>query len=149
MQTLKIVYDSLVYSHLNYCISIWDMASHNALDPLIKLHKRILKIITKSPPLTPTLPLFKKLNFLKIEEIYKFEIAKKMYQYKTNPKMHSINTLIPVTQTHQHSTTLASSVNYHLPRKTNQGKKSFSYISPKSGKWFHQSLNFFHLVIFK
>ena len=76
MQTLKIVYDSLVYSHLNYCISIWDMASHNALDPLIKLHKRILKIITKSPPLTPTLPLFKKLNFLKIEEMYKFEIAK-------------------------------------------------------------------------
>ena len=70
------------------------MTSHNALDPLIKLHKRIVRIITKSPPLTPTLPLFKKLNFLKIEEICKFKIAKKLYQYKTNPKIHSINTLI-------------------------------------------------------
>ena len=134
MQTLKIVYYSVVYSHLNYCVSTWGMASHNALDPLIKLHKRIVRIITKSPPLTPTLPLFKKLNFLKIEEICKFEIAKKMYQYKTtgSPKIHLINALIPVTQTHQHSTRLATSVNYHLPRKrTNQGKKSFSYIGPK------------------
>jgi len=37
-------------SHLQYCISTWGMTSKNALHPLEKLHKRIVRIMTKSSP---------------------------------------------------------------------------------------------------
>ena len=38
LQTLKTVYYSLIYPHLHYCISTWELACANALDPLEKLH---------------------------------------------------------------------------------------------------------------
>ena len=49
------------------------------LDPLYKLQKRIIRIITKSPYKAHTTPLFKKLNKLKINDICKLEIAKKCF----------------------------------------------------------------------
>ena len=68
-----------VYSHLQYCISTWEVASAGVLDPLYELQKRIIRIITKSPYKPHTTPLFKKLNKLKINDICKLEIAKKCF----------------------------------------------------------------------
>jgi len=52
--------------------------SANALDPLEKLHKRIVQILTNSPdrPRAHTTPLFRKLNLLKLKDICTIEIAK-------------------------------------------------------------------------
>jgi len=66
-KTLKIVYHSLVYSHLQYCITSWGLASRRILDPLVKLQKRIVRFITKSLFLAHTQPLFHDLNLLKIK----------------------------------------------------------------------------------
>ena len=40
--TLKTVYYALIYSYLQYCVSTWGLA----LDPLVRIHKRIIRIIT-------------------------------------------------------------------------------------------------------
>ena len=77
--TLKTVYYALIYSYLQYCVSTWGLASTTALDPLVRIHKRIIRIITNSPFLSHTNPLFQKLNFLKLKDIVKFEIAKTMF----------------------------------------------------------------------
>jgi len=58
LNTLKTVYYSLSYSHLQYCTSTWGMASRNALDPLKKLQKRIVRIITKNSYAAHSNPLF-------------------------------------------------------------------------------------------
>ena len=42
--TLKTVYFSLIYSHLQYCISSWGLAHANALNPLEKLRKVLSEI---------------------------------------------------------------------------------------------------------
>ena len=83
IQTLKTVYYSLLYSHSQYCISTWGVASAGVLDSLYKFQKRKIKIITESPYKAHTTPLFKKLNMLKINDICKLEIAKNvLLEYK-------------------------------------------------------------------
>ena len=55
---LKAVYYSLMYSHLQYCISTGGHASKTALEPLEKLQKPIFKIMTSSPCRALTAPLY-------------------------------------------------------------------------------------------
>ena len=73
---LKIIY-AFFYSYLQYCVSV-GLASTTALDPLIRIHKCIIRIIMNSPFLSHTNPLFQKLN-LKLKDIVKLEIAKTMF----------------------------------------------------------------------
>ena len=47
-QTVKMVYYSLVYSHLQYCINSWGSASETTLHPLKIIRKRNIRIITGS-----------------------------------------------------------------------------------------------------
>ena len=130
LSTLKSVYYSLIYSHLQYCISTWGLASKTALNPLEKLHKRIVRIMTNSSYLAHTKPLFYKLNFLKINDICHLEIAKYMFQQKN--KSDSFHNFNLTTHIHKHNTRLSSKHNYFISRKrTEKGKKSFSYAGCK------------------
>ena len=127
---LKAVYYSFVFSHLQYCISTWGLASKTALDPLEKLHKHIIKNLSKSPYLAYTNPLFFKLNLLKITDICRLEIAKYMIHQKKQPD--SFHNLHLTTLIRNHNTRLSSKHNYFIPRKrTENGKKSFSFVGGK------------------
>ena len=90
--TLKTVYYALIYSYLQYFVSTWGLASTTALNPLVRIHKRIIRIITNSPFLSHSNHLFQKLNFLKIKNIVKLEMAKQCFalikiQQKMSPKL--------------------------------------------------------------
>ena len=52
--TLKTVYYALIYSYLQYCASMWGLASTTALDLLVRIHKHIIRIIKNSPFLSHT-----------------------------------------------------------------------------------------------
>ena len=134
IDTLKAVYYSLIYSHLQYCISTCEHASKSALDPLEKLQKRIVKIITSSPFRAHTTPLYKQLNILKLNDIFKLEIAKNMFHYnkKSNKETTEHPQITTIKQLHHHNTRLSSRNNYFLPRKrTETGKQSLAFIGPK------------------
>ena len=62
--TLKQLYYSFVYPYLIYGIEIWGNASNIHLDPINKLQKRCIRIITFSHYLDSTNPLFRKLEIL-------------------------------------------------------------------------------------
>ena len=47
-KTLKMVYYSLIYPHLKYCITSWGKAKSKTLQPLITAQKRVLRIMTNS-----------------------------------------------------------------------------------------------------
>ena len=98
-----------------------------------KLQKCIIKIITSSPYLEHSTPLFFKLNLLKIRDTYNLEIAKNMFQIKKKMTLHDNQIFCLATQMHKHHTQLSSKNNYlyFIPRKrTDFGKKSFSFVGP-------------------
>ena len=67
---LKNLYYSLVYPHLLYNLPVWGCASIYLLQPLIKLHKKIIRIISGSRNYYEhTSPLFKQLSVLKLQDM--------------------------------------------------------------------------------
>ena len=74
----KTVYYSLIYSHVQYCITTWGVASATALESLEKMHKRVIRIITNSSFRSHTTSIFKELNLQKINDVFKLKVAEKM-----------------------------------------------------------------------
>ena len=111
---------------------MWGLALTTALDPLVRIYKRVIRIITNCPFLSHTNTLFQKLNFLKLKSIVKFEIAKTMFCFNKSSAKNEYQTIISITQKHHYKTRLAAKQNYFQSRKrTELGKKTFSYIGPK------------------
>ena len=117
--TLKTVYCALIYSYLQYCFSTWGLVSTTALDPLIRIHKRIIRIITNSPFLSHINPLFQKLKFLKQKIFLNLTLQKQCFalikvQQRMSPK------LISITQKHHYKTRLAGNkIIFNLEREQN------------------------------
>ena len=75
--------------------------------------------------------LFQKLNFLKLKDIVKLEITKTIFCFNKSSAKNESRTIISITQKHHYETRLAAKQNYFEPRKrTELGKKTFSYIGP-------------------
>ena len=62
--TLRVYY-SLICSYHQYCVSTCGLVSTTAMNPLIRMHKRIIRIITNSLYLAHLNPFFQNLNFFK------------------------------------------------------------------------------------
>ena len=45
---LKMIYMSLIYSHINYCILIWGCADKTIVEPLFIMQKKAIRIISRS-----------------------------------------------------------------------------------------------------
>ena len=74
---LRILYNSLAQPHLQYAMLAWGFNSNR----LSKLQKRAVRIITNSKYNAHTEPLFKTLNLLKIDDIFRFNAIKFYYKY--------------------------------------------------------------------
>ena len=75
----KILYNSLIVPHINYCIMAWGFESNR----IIKLQKKALRIITLSNYISHTEPLYKQLSLLKVDDILKLQL-KFYYKYLHN-----------------------------------------------------------------
>ena len=137
---MKNVYYSLVYSHIIYAIEIWGSAFKSDLNKISILQKRVLRLLTfkdihpiTSGPLRPTDPIFVKLNFLKVDDIYNYQVSKFVFKCinRTTPiQFHDWYKLSHVI--HEHSTRSIFDVNEGLSinnlfipsaRTTNYGLK--------------------------
>ena len=83
-QTMKMVYYSLVCSHLQYCINSWGSASETMLHPLKIIQKRSIRIIAGSKYKVHAEPLFHQLQCLKLNDICELEMAKLMCGINNN-----------------------------------------------------------------
>ena len=86
INVMKNIYYSLIYSHIIYAIEVWGSAFKTELDKIVILQKRARLMtfndaypITPSP-LRPSDPIFSKLNFLKVEDIFKFQVSKFVFK---------------------------------------------------------------------
>ena len=124
---LKLLYHAHVHSALNYCNTIWGSTSQSHLQSLMVMQKRIIRIITDSPYLEHTRPLFKSTNILNLTDLNKFNNI--MEYFLSSNHLHQGN--LPA---HDHFTRHRN--NYVPPRtRTCLQDKSFMHLSPL---YFHQ-----------
>ena len=74
------IYMSLIYSHINYCNLIWGAAEDGIIEPLFKLQKKAIRIITRSHYLDHTAPLFQSLKLLTVYQVYALNCS--LYTHK-------------------------------------------------------------------
>ena len=91
VNVMKNIYYSLVYSHIIYANEIWGSAFKTDLDKISILQKRVVRLMTFNDvipttpgPLRQTEPIFVKLKFLKVEDIYKYQVSKFVFVHKSN-----------------------------------------------------------------
>ena len=77
------MYYQHVYPHLIYAIPIWgtDNERQMYIKPLIRVHKRIVRIISRANFNAHTLPLMNKRGILSITNLYKFRSCAEMHAY--------------------------------------------------------------------
>ena len=97
---LTSLYFSFVYSHLQFAIGAWGDVGITTLNQLNVLHKTIRAMIYSSFR-TKITPLHKKLNLLKLDEIYSLELGKIMHKFHSGNLPDNFNHLFTlVNQVH-------------------------------------------------
>ena len=96
------IYNSLIIPHINHCIILWGSENNR----VSKLQKRAVQIICKESGLSHTDPVFKELNFLKINDIYRLQLIECYFKYEHNslPKYFDVFNLRFNSEIHAHNT---------------------------------------------
>ena len=122
---------SYFYPYLFYCMSVWASTYPSNLRRLITLPKQVVRIMSRSAFHAYTDPLFKSLKILNLESIYKLQIGKIMYQYRSGLLPDSFNNMFLVTR-QVHSYGSRRSGLFYLPQcRTNIRKLPISFQGPK------------------
>ena len=108
LNVMKNVYYSLIYSQIIYAIEIWGSAVKSEMTKILILQKRVMRLMTFNDvfppipgPLRPTDSIFGTLCCMKVEDIYKYQVAKFVFKclhtitpvqfhnwYKLNNQIH-------------------------------------------------------------
>ena len=120
---LKTLYQAHFAPLINYCNIIWSNTFNTHLDPLIKVQKRVIRMISNSDFLAHTYPLFKNLQILDLNNITKYSLG--VYFFKNR------DSLIPLLQNHHIYLTRNRDRPIPIPHNTTIFEKSFVYQAPK------------------
>ena len=103
--SLVSLYYSYVYPYLTYCIEAWGCAMQTNLLPLFLLQKKIIRLITFSPYLAHTGPIFLNLQLLPLEKIFFSRVGLVMFKCSNNMLPNVISNLyIKNNEIHSHFT---------------------------------------------
>ena len=80
VSTLINLYNCFVYPYINYAIEIWGDTYDCYIDPIYKLQKKTLRIITRSNVREHSSPLFEKFKLLDVERIHIYKIGLTMFK---------------------------------------------------------------------
>ena len=103
--TLSMLYYSFVYSRLICGITAWGTAHQHKLHEIEVKLNNIVGTITKNKKFSHVRFLYKKLNFLKLKDVYELKLAKFMYKFFHNKFPNVFKTkFIKLTNVHFHET---------------------------------------------
>ena len=80
MDVKKLLFNALIQSHIQYAISIYGATTTSILDPLIKLQKKALRIVTNAKWVSHCEPLWSKIGALKLRDLHKIACSKIAYK---------------------------------------------------------------------
>jgi len=129
LNTLKLLSYSFAYTHLSYCVTAWGSATTSHLKPIYVKQNNILRRMTFSNYDAQVSPIYKRLNFLKAQDINKLELAKLMHKFHDGLLPSIYNGLFQrCSDLHNYNTRYASNQHYFIPSvHSNTGKKLISY----------------------
>jgi len=110
LNTLKLLYYSFAYTHLSYCVTAWGSATTSHSKPIYVKQNNILRNMTFSNYDAQVSPIYKRLHFLKAQDIYKLELVKLLHKFHYNGLFQRSSDL------HNYNTRYASNQNYFIPR---------------------------------
>ena len=119
------LYYCFIYSRIQYGIVIWGNASKIYLKELTVRLNNIIRTITFSKKYSHVTNLYKNLNLLKLNDIYKLEFAKFLYQlHSGTPPKSFYDRFIQLSAIHNYSTGQKQNLVYFKPQNKNAiGKK--------------------------
>ena len=88
-------YFSFIYPYLSYNVVVWGGSYASHVKPLVIQHKRVIRTMMDAGYRDPTSPLFKKLSFLKFDDIYKYNLLIYMFKARSRGEFtveHGLNT---------------------------------------------------------
>lgn len=125
---LRLLYNSLILPHLQYSILTWGYKNSR----LSKLQKRAIRIITHSKYNSHTEPLFKRMNLLKLSDIFKLKVLQ--FYFKFNKKVLPLyfqNMFTKISDHHSHATRANTSNSLHQQRVlTHNGQNCIRHFVP-------------------
>ena len=150
LHSLRILYCSLIYPHLQYCISSWGRATKSVLKPLSIIQKLVLRLTIKTPYRTPSAPLFFQLKILKIDDVYKLQIAKMIHFINNQNNTWTTSNSIKLQKLHNHNTRVSSKYNFLISNiRTNLGKSLSAFAGAQVWREVPQSIKSLSKVKFK
>ena len=96
---LRMIYCSMIQSHLSYCILAWGYENQR----IVKLQKKIVRIISDAKYNAHTEPLFKSLQLLKIDDLFRLSCLDFYYKYCNNTLPYFLQSFSLVTHADTHS----------------------------------------------
>ena len=132
-KTLLNLYYALVHSFIQYGLISWGSASQKLIHKVEVLQNRIIRTITFSNRRERLQPLYKNLNILPINHLYKAEIAKLMFKNITQSLPQNFQSYFKeISNIHKYETRGAQNSNFFLPRvKSKKGSCSLKILGPK------------------
>ena len=103
-----------VYPHLIYAISVWGTEDRTTsyIQPLIRVHKRIVRILSRQSPRAHTGPIMQRLKILNINKLYKLRVCAEMHPFihpkKDLNRPEHAHHYTAVADTHTHATRYAT-----------------------------------------
>ncbi len=121
-----LIYNSLILSHLNFCILAWGYKC----DIIIKLQKRIVRILSLSKYNAHTDSVFKTHKLLKVQDIFKLQEFKFYFKFINNKLPYYLQNL-PFNKNTIHSHTTRTQHNIHQMKPNHEyARKCIQYVPP-------------------
>jgi hypothetical protein len=92
IQLSKIVYFSLIESHIRYSIMFWGLSSKNNLKKIFIIQKRSIRSILRLRPTDSCYDHFLALGIMTVPSLYLYEVISYVVDHKLLPVSHSYNT---------------------------------------------------------
>ena len=128
---LRLLYNYLVLPHLQYGILIWGFKPGR----LFKLQKRAMRIITNSRYNAHTEPIFRRLNLLKLDDIFRCNALRFVYNlFNDRLPSYFIDTLLSNGPNHVYPTRVSHALTNNLRQyriTTSGAKECMRYYVPK------------------
>ena len=79
--TLLTLYNAFINPYFGYCITVWGNTYKSVLDPLEKLQKRAIRLISGAMKFDHTKPLFQDLQILNLSKMYLYTVQLFLFKY--------------------------------------------------------------------
>ena len=131
---MKQFYYSHIYPHLLGAITIWGSADSKKtyMQPLIRSHKKIIRLVKNLPPRSHTRPIMTELGILNLSNLYTFRVCLDMHPF-VYPSIHinrpeHCHKYTLASQIHKHATRFSTQQHHHIQHTTDHLTQSYSRI---------------------